>query len=245
MPPQWLDVDIDFHLPVAQFANFFFQVSGLAVRVAQAQFFVHFQVHLNEQAPILLHSGQVMNGEAQALRGGANRFKKMFALGRARLRVHHHVRRDDFADAFFDGVAQSMHLLEARGPRHAHRCIHKVAIARAPNAHAIDIQHAVHARYGLGDFLLQSLRRRVQQRVQRASAELRAHPQNDGCDRQARQSVSVVQPGQVPRFTGPHQPDTGDHDDGAPYVGRKMQRIRLQRFAGIFSSDVLEGPCSR
>jgi len=33
---QRLDVDIDFHLPVPQLANFFFQLRGLAMRIAQA-----------------------------------------------------------------------------------------------------------------------------------------------------------------------------------------------------------------
>ncbi len=133
-------------------------------------------MQLDEKLSGLLHGRQVVNGEAQALCRSANRFKEMLALRRARFRVHHHIRGNDFADALFDGVAQGMHLLEARGPRDAHCGIDKVAIAGAPHAHAIDIQHAIHARDGLGDFLLQAFRRRVQQGIQRASAELRADP---------------------------------------------------------------------
>ncbi len=179
----------------------------------------------------MLHRGQIMNREAQALRRRANRFKKMFALGRARLRVHHHVRGNDLADALFDGVAQGMYLFEARRPRHAYRCVYKMPISGTPHAHAIDIQYAVHARDGLGDFLLQALRCHVQQGIQSAPAELRAHPQNDGRDRKTRQGIGVVQPRQIPRFTGPDQTYPDDHDDGAPYIGRKMQCVRLQCFA--------------
>src|SRR2546430_6574884 len=73
-----------------------------------------------------------MNGKAHLLRCRTNRFKKMFALGSARFSVHHHVRRNNLADALFDGVAQGMDLLEARGPRDAHRCVHKVAGCRPP-----------------------------------------------------------------------------------------------------------------
>src|SRR2546429_4710469 len=73
-----------------------------------------------------------MNGKAHLLRCRTNRFKKMFALGSARFSVHHHVRRNNLADALFDGVAQGMDLLEARGPRDAHRCVHKVAGFRPP-----------------------------------------------------------------------------------------------------------------
>jgi len=71
-------------------------------------------------------------------------------------------------------------VLEACRPRHAHRRVDKVAIPGAPHPHAIDIQHAIHARHSLGYFLLQPLRRRVQQGIQRASAELRATHKMDG-----------------------------------------------------------------
>ena len=90
--------------------------------------------------------------------------------------MHHHVCGNDLANAFFDGVAQGMHLLKASRPRHTHGGVDKVAIAGAAHAHTIDIQHPIHARNGLGDFLLQALRCRVQQGIQRASAELCAHP---------------------------------------------------------------------
>jgi len=66
---------------------------------------IHFQVQLDEKLTVLLHRSQVMNGKAHLLRCRTNRFKKMFALWSTRLRVHHHVRRNDFADALFDGVA--------------------------------------------------------------------------------------------------------------------------------------------
>jgi len=144
--------------------------------LAQAQFFVHFQMQLDKKLAGLLHRGQIMNGEAQALRRGANRFKKMFSLWRSRLRVHITSEGTISPTRFFDGVAQGMHLLEACRSSPRSQLHPQSGDARAPNAHAIDIQHAIHARYGLGDFLLQPLRRRVQQGVQRASAKLRAHP---------------------------------------------------------------------
>jgi len=133
--------------------------------------------------------------------------------------MHHHIRGDDLADTFLDGVAQRVHLFEVCRSRHAHGGVDKVPIAGAPHTHAVDIQYAINPRHGLGDFLLQALRRRVQQGVERASAELRADPQDDSCNRQARQGVRVQEPGQIPRFAGPHQSDAGDHDDSAPYIG--------------------------
>jgi len=38
-------------------------------------------------------------------------------------------------------------------------------------------------------------------------------------------------------FHRPRPADACDNDDGAPYIGGKMQRVGLQGIAGIFSSD--------
>ncbi len=118
-------------------------------------------MQFDEELPILLHGGQIVNRQAQLLSRGANSFKEVLTLRRARLGVNHHIGRNDFADALLNGVAQGMHLLEARGARHAHSGIDKVTIAGATHAYAVDIQHAIHARDGLGYFLLQALGRRV------------------------------------------------------------------------------------
>ena len=127
------------------------------MRVAQAQVLVHFQVKLDEQLSIVLQCGHVVNGQAHALRDRANSFKEMLALRSARFGVHHHVRRDNLADALLDGVAQGMHLFEAGGSRHADRGVDEMTVAGAAHAHAVDVQDAVHARHGHGNFLLQAL----------------------------------------------------------------------------------------
>ena len=62
-------------------------------------------MQLDEELPILLHGGQIVNRQAHLLSRGANGFKEMLALGSARLRVNHHIRRNDLADALLDGVA--------------------------------------------------------------------------------------------------------------------------------------------
>ena len=116
-------------------------------------------------------------------------------------------------------------------------------VARAPHSHSLHVQNAVHAFKRPRDLLLQSLRSRVQQGVQSAPAELRPDPQDHPGDGQARQRVRVNQPRQIPGLAGPHQPDSGDDHRGAPNIGRKMQRIRLQRFARIFPGRLPEGPC--
>ena len=75
VPPEGLDVDIYFDHAVAQLANLFFQIGCLTMRLAQAQVFVNLQVQFNEELAILLHGGQIVNGEPQALRRGADGFE--------------------------------------------------------------------------------------------------------------------------------------------------------------------------
>ena len=231
VPPQRLDVNVHVGPGVAQRQDAFFQFRGPPVRLTQAQLFVHFQVQLHEQLPVLLLRRQVVDGQALALRQRADRFEEVLALRRARLHVHHHVRRHDLPDARLDGVGQRVHLLQVGAPRHAHRHVHEVPVARAPHPHPLRVQNPVHLRHGLCDAPLQTHGRGVQQRVQRAPPQLRAHPDHHPGHGQGRQRVRVDQPGQVPRFSGPHQRDSRDHHHRAPHVGRKMQRVRLQRFA--------------
>ena len=85
---------------------------------------------------------QLVHGEAAALRDRANRFEKVLAGARSRLHVHHHVGGHNLPDAPLDGVAGGMHLFEAGGARHADGHVHKVALAGAPHAHALGVQHA-------------------------------------------------------------------------------------------------------
>src|SRR5712691_2692281 len=157
----------------------------------------------------------------------------MFALWRARLRMDHHVGWNNFADALFDGIAQGMDLLEARCPRNANGGVHEVAVAGPAHAHAVHVQHAVHASDVLGDFLLQSFWRNIQESIQGTFPEPRAYPENYGGYGQSREGIGIVQPRHTPGLAGPDQPDACDDDERAPYVGGKMQRIGFQRVTGI------------
>src|SRR2546426_7788992 len=57
-------------------------------RIAQAQILVHFQVRLDEELPILLHGGQIVNRQTHLLGCRANRFKEMFSLDRKSTRLN-------------------------------------------------------------------------------------------------------------------------------------------------------------
>ena len=106
-----------------------------------------------------------MDGQALALGRGANGVKEVLARLGPRLHVHHHVGRQDFADAALDRVADGVHLLEAGGSRHADGDVHEVAIAGAAHADPFGRKHALEFLHGARHALLQASRRGVQQGV--------------------------------------------------------------------------------
>src|ERR1700736_4796733 len=102
-----------------------------------------------------------MYSQTLTLGNGANGFKDVLTLRSPRLGMHHHIRGNNFADAFLDGVAKHVHLFKACRTRHTYGCIHKMSAARAPDAHTVHIKNAFHAPYGPSDLLLQALRRYI------------------------------------------------------------------------------------
>src|ERR1700730_4789649 len=132
----------------------------------------------------------------------------MLALRRAGFGVDHDVRRDDFADALLDGIAERMHLFEAGSTSDANRGIHKVPVTGAADAHAVNVQDSFHAAHRHGDFLLQTLGGDIQERIEGSLPELRADPRNNGGDGDAWKSAGVSKPGQVPGFAGPDEADS-------------------------------------
>ena len=61
---------------VAQFANAVFEFGRLAMRVAQAEIFVDFEMQLDEELTLLLKRAQIVNREAHALGDGADGFEQ-------------------------------------------------------------------------------------------------------------------------------------------------------------------------
>ncbi len=181
-----------------------------------------------------------MNGESAALRDGANGFEKRLIAARAGLDVDHHVRGNDFRDAALDGVARRMSLFEARRARHADGDVHEVALAGAAHAHALGFEHALGGAHGAGDPLAEAARGHVHQRVGGALAEPRADPDNHAGDAQRRHRVEHAQRGDPEFYSQPRARDAENHKEGAPDIGRKMQRVGFERLAGIFFRHALQ-----
>jgi len=54
---EWLDVNVHLRRSIAQLADAFLELSGLAMSVAQAEIFVDFQVQLDKKPAALLQRG--------------------------------------------------------------------------------------------------------------------------------------------------------------------------------------------
>ena len=98
---------------ISQRADFFLEFRSPAVRIPQAQLLGHFQVHLDEQPPIELVRGKLMDGQAAPRGNRANPIKQVLPRGSARLHVNHHVGGNDFSNAMLDGIGNGVHLFEA------------------------------------------------------------------------------------------------------------------------------------
>src|SRR6185437_3760449 len=111
--------------------------------------------------------------------------------------------------------------------------VDEIALARAAQAYAIDSQNTFDLLRGRENPALQSLRRDVEQSFERAPPHARSHPNDHSRNRECGERVRETQPGNVETLAHPHGDDAEENDAGAPNVGREMQCVRFQRFAGI------------
>ena len=167
-----VDVDVELVLAIAKGSDGVFEFGGAAMGFAERKIFVHLEVKFDEEITGLLVSGDVMDGMADALGDGANGFEEIFVVGGARLGVNDDVGGNDLADAFFDDVAEGVHLFEAGGARDGDAGVHEIAIAGAADTNAFDAQHAFRVADSAGDFALQALGSGVEECIECAySAE--------------------------------------------------------------------------
>ncbi len=183
-----------------------------------------------------------MDGEAAALGDRANRVEEVLVRRRARLDVHHHVGRDDLLDVALDRVACRVRLFEAGLARHADRHIDEIALARAAHAHAFGAQHALGLVNRARDAVVQAARRHIEQRVDRALAEPRSDPDDHARDAERGHRVHHAEPRNAEFLAEPCAGDAEHDDERAPHVRRKMQRVRLERFARIFVRYAAQRP---
>ena len=152
-------------------ANFFLEIRGDFVRLAQGKPVFHFEVQLDKEASFEFLRSEAVDRKPAALRGGADGVEKMFVGAGARLHVNHHVRGKNLAHAALDGVADLVHALETCRARDADGDIHEMFVAGAAEPHAFGAEDALHLRDGVCDFFLQAFRRCVKQRVDCAPAQ--------------------------------------------------------------------------
>src|SRR6516162_41167 len=188
---------------------------------------------------------KLMNGEAAALRDGPNRFEDGLVMPLTRLNVNDHISGgDNSLNISLDCIACRMSLLEASRPRDADGHIDKIARPRAAHADALGLQHAVCVIDGVDDAFPQTERCYIEQCLHCAFTELRTDPDNHPSDAQGREWVEHTEPRKIELYSQPCAADPKDYHEGAPYVGRKMERVRFERFARIFFCHTAERPRS-
>jgi hypothetical protein len=126
--------------------------------------------------------------------------------------IHHYIGRYDFADTFFDGIAQRMDLFETGGASDTHGGIDKMTISGAADTHAIDIQDAFHAGHRASDLLTEAFWCGIHESVKGAPAKPRPNPENHACNRQTGDGIGVHQPGQIPGLNNPNQSSAVDDE---------------------------------
>jgi hypothetical protein len=198
-----LDVDVDVNVASAEGADAVFEFGGAAMGFAEAEIFVNLEMQLDEEVAILLGSGEIVDGEAEALGDGANGLEEVLVARGARFGVNDDVGGNDLGDALFDGVGEGVNLLEAGGAGHGDGGVNEMAIAGAADADAFDFEDAVHAAHSGGDFALETLGSDVEEGVQGAAAELRANPDDDGSNAETGESVGVGEARKIPSIAHP------------------------------------------
>src|ERR1700757_1601546 len=174
MAAERLDVDIHVQLvnSVAEGADSVFEFGGAAMRFTERKIFVDLEVEFDEQAPILLIGGDVMDGMTHALGDCSNGFEQMLVVRSARFSVDNDIRGHDLADAVLDGVRELVDLFEAGRAGDRDGGVNEMAIAGAPDAHTFNVKNAVHASDDIDDLVLQAFGGGVEEGIERAAAEL-------------------------------------------------------------------------
>src|SRR5579872_324054 len=152
--------------------DFRLQLRDLLVRFHKVEPLIELEMLLDVQLVAELLHADVVDVEGAARSHGANAVKNIFRVLRARHRVHHHV-----------GVGQNAVNGVGHGARHLFRALEgdvtiqpdgqigEVAVAGAPNADAIQFEHARYARYGILDLRSHAFRSCIKERVNGAAGQ--------------------------------------------------------------------------
>src|SRR5579863_5803886 len=204
---------------------------------AQTPPFVHFEMEFDKQAAIEIMSREFVHGQSAALGHRTDGLEQRLIARRARFDVDHHVGGHDLRDAILDGFARGVCLLEARRSWNAHGDVHEESLAGATHADALAAQNSIGFAYSALDSLPKAGGGHVEQDVDCLFSEPRTDPDDDARYHESRHRVEFSEPGDAESLAQPRTRDPEYHDESAPDVGGKMQRVCLKRFAGIFFRD--------
>src|SRR5215472_1497098 len=169
----------------------------------------------------------------------------MLVTGSPRLGMNDDIGRNNLRDALFDAIGERMNLFEICGSRDTDGGINKITIPGAADADTIRAQNSFNFFDASYDPFLKSGRGCIEESIQSATAQLRAHPENDAGDGEAGKRVGIGQPRKIPAIATPNQRHPNDDDQGAPDIRRKMECIGFKSFAVVAPGDFVEGSGAR
>lgn len=98
---------------------------------------------------------------------------------------------------------------------------------------ALDREHSGDFADLVDDLVAHTGRRGVQQCIQRLAREAPAYLDNDGRYRQRGKRVGLIEPRHIVCAPSPHECQPGDHNRARPDIGGKVERVGLERLAGV------------
>jgi len=211
-----------------------------AVGLDQAERLRRFQVEVDRVPLSDFVNPDVVGGEALPSRQHADQVEDPLLLSGDRLDVHDDVgARQDGPDRVLRRCRNVVRPFETGAAVDGHRQLHEGGGPRVAHPHP---EHLADSRHegGGGDLFAQRRVDAIEQLVDVPAAQVPADLHDDAGHEQGRDRVGPLQPGEPERFRQAHEDEAEEDDAGGPEVGREVDRVGLQRRAGVLAGDAQE-----
>src|SRR6185369_3411843 len=177
-------------------------------------------------------------------RGSPNTVEDVLRMQSAGHSVHHHVHvLENAVNRLAHFGDDPLGALESYGPGEPDGEVGEVSVPCLTNTDAIDFQNAGNTCDSIYDLGSNTGGSSVEQSVDGLPSEAPAHVDDNSCDYERRDRVSLDQPGFLERTSRPDNSEAQDYDTAGPDVCAEVQRIGMERLAVVTIGDALE--CAR
>ncbi|OPZ76532.1 MAG: hypothetical protein BWY77_01881 [bacterium ADurb.Bin431] len=218
-----------------------FEAGRLGVRLLEGVILTHLDVLLHVLLAVDIVNANAVHAQAVACGGKADDLKHRLIVALHRIEVDHDVGTGhDIVHLFLHRCCDIVGLLQRGVPCDHHGDIGKGVRSAAPGAHAPRPQHPRdHDR--LTDLRSKLRRDGIEQGADRPLAELKADMDHDAGDDEGGCGIGPGQPGDAGSLREHHQEQPNEHNSRGPDIGRKVERISLERLAVVFFGCTRKG----